>query len=378
RAVHEGQPLRTQEYSLPSPRGERFYEYRMVRSGPGEVLSIVRDVTDRTRSEQRLKESEARFRTLAENSPEMLGREPEDLLANEWLRFIHPADTSRVAARWVECVHEERVFQEEYRWVTPEGGVVFTLGLAGPIRQSGQVVGFVGTLVDVTELRRLEEEVIEIDRRERERIGQDLHDVLGQQLTGIGLLLESLKEQENYNESAAQGVMGRIQEAVRMASAHIRFLARGMLPLGTEDSRIEDALADLVENARALFPVECDLRVASGPIRRAAAVGGDLVENLYHIAQEAVTNGVRHGRATRILVTLEEQGDDIVMTVTDDGEGMVESTEESSGIGVKIMHNRIRLLGGSLTIGRVPETGGTFVEARVPTADTAGTESLSG
>jgi signal transduction histidine kinase len=208
---------------------------------------------------------------------------------------------------------------------------------------------------------RLEHEVLEISESERRRIGHDLHDGLGQRLTaasmGLNALVAALKA-ENAPALAERGE--DIGRQIREAIAETRSLSHGLAPVALVDDGLMNALVSLAEGTSRGGTVRCVFECPE-PICVAEA---EVADHLYRIAQEAVNNAVKHAAPSEIRIGLERQNGALVLEVDDDGEGLNESAPLATGIGLRVMRYRARLIGGDLEIGS-PPAGGTRVCCRV-------------
>ena len=207
---------------------------------------------------------------------------------------------------------------------------------------------------DVTQRVLLEQEVLKAVDNEQIRFGQDLHDDLCQQLAGIEFFCQRLA-----GEQASQTAKGRVLEIaalVRGAINHTRELARGLAPVSAEGKSLMFALRDLAHRTQTTF--RCDCRFQCDPpilLENQAASS-----HLYRIAQEAVSNAIRHGKARRIEIALTRQSEDIILQIADHGAGLPLKQKERPGIGLRIMNYRAGLIGASLVVRR-RRGGGTEV-----------------
>jgi two-component system sensor kinase FixL len=205
---------------------------------------------------------------------------------------------------------------------------------------------FAGTVRDISERRRLEHEILRISEQERRRVGQDLHDGLGQMLTGISLIGRNLaKRMEAENSDLAED-MHEITELVRDADRLTRSIARGLVQVELEGDGMSAALRSLCENAEKYFSIACTYQ-ESGNVKMTDT---SAASNLFRIAQEAVSNAVKHGRAENVTVSLRGTPEGLILCVEDDGIGFPEVLKADRGMGVDIMGYRARVINAILEI----------------------------
>lgn len=214
---------------------------------------------------------------------------------------------------------------------------------------------------EIAERERLEREILDVGERERRRVGRDLHDSLGQLLTGtalVGQVLEDKLASASAPEAHDAGkLVGLVEEAVELT----RRLARGLDPVEMDGGGLSQGLRELAQATHQLGTVRCEFR-PSGELSVRDSV---TATHLYRIAQEAVTNAIKHGRARCIKIGLEEEGENIRMTVCDDGAGLPEADRRGNGMGLRVMSHRAKVLGGTLDV-RSRNGGGTAVICEVP------------
>ncbi len=244
-------------------------------------------------------------------------------------------------------------------------GSTFPLDLAVSEVELGNRTIFTGVVRDISERRRLEKEILNVSEAERRRIGQDLHDGLGQMLTGIGLLSQDLTRHLKEEGHERADDVAEITEHIKEADQYARDLSHGLIPVDVQSNGLTEALRRLAQNAERLFTVDCEFR----------EVGTVLIHNnttathLYRIAQEAVSNAAQHGEADDIKIILASGEEQIRLQVRDDGTGFDEEKTDNTGMGVHIMNYRARIIGGTLEISS--DLGdGTVVTCTLPrTAD---------
>ena len=208
---------------------------------------------------------------------------------------------------------------------------------------------------------RLERVILETSEREQQRIGQDLHDGLGQQLTAASLAMNGLI---TTIESAAPALVPQAESLgrqLRESIAEVRGLSHGLAPVALEDEGLTHALHELAEATTRNTAVRCVFD-SPQPVRVPDAA---LAGHLYRIAQEAVNNALKHAAAREIRLALERRGDMLVLEVEDDGEGLPDTSAAGGGIGIRVMHHRAKLVGGRIEIGS-PPAGGTRVACYIP------------
>jgi signal transduction histidine kinase len=226
-------------------------------------------------------------------------------------------------------------------------GKTFPLELSvSEVRLGGNRRIFTGIVRDVSERRRLEQEILRIGDQERRRIGQDLHDGLGQMLTGIGLISQSLARRMD-NQGQAEGKdVGEITALIKEADQFARSLSRSLVPVDLEARGLVAALRRLAGNAERLFRIRCTFE------ERGDALIHDetTASHLYRIAQEAVSNAVKHGHATEVNIGLASEETLLRLWIRDDGSGFAEDWREHQGLGVRTMAYRARIIGATLDI----------------------------
>jgi two-component system, LuxR family, sensor kinase FixL len=240
-------------------------------------------------------------------------------------------------------------------------GTVFPMDLSvGEFKlASGRM--FAGILRDITERKRLEKEVLEISESEQQRIGQDLHDGICQQLVGIELICqtleEDLREEAPQRAEQAREIARHVREAIRQT----RGLSRGLSPVDIEAGGLNAALRELADSVQELFKVRCMVHCAES-----VDIGKNSVAtHLYRIAQEAINNAVRHGKAAEIVIFLESRDDQWELRIADNGCGIADGEQPSGGMGMRSMGYRAKMIGGSLEIHPAPKHG-TVVTCRFP------------
>lgn len=214
----------------------------------------------------------------------------------------------------------------------------------------------VAAVRDVTDRETIEKELVESSHRAQSRIGQDIHDGLGQHLTGITFLSRALE-----NKLAAKGLAeaadaAEISKLVIEALAQTRNLARGLCPVEIESAKLCQSLRELATAAEHMYHIACTVECDSN----LAVNNPNASTHLFRLAQEAINNAVKHGKAQRVSVLLGTLGDKAVLRVIDDGAGFPVNDTRRNGLGLRIMTYRAQKVGGILEI-QPGQHGGTVV-----------------
>jgi PAS domain S-box-containing protein len=230
------------------------------------------------------------------------------------------------------------------------------------------------TMRNITERKRLEEEILNISSRERQSIGRDLHDGLGQELTGVALMLRALstKMRGSAPESAAQ--VEEIAGVVRQSIETARGLARGLLPVNTDGGGLVSALKALADRCRDVYGFNATFEA---DVTAALALNETKANHVYRIAQEALSNAARHGNPRSVSITLEVTDAYFLLCIADDGTGLPPAAQSGPGMGLRIMKYRASMIHAKFEV--VPNLPcGTIVRVvgqRAATADSATTDS---
>jgi PAS domain S-box-containing protein len=224
---------------------------------------------------------------------------------------------------------------------------------------------------DVTERRRLEREVLEISGQERQRLGHDLHDGLGQYLAGVAVRARMLADDLARDCSTRLADARQLVQLINHSISQARDVARGLDPIEVEARGLLPALQKLALDSANHFGLECQFQCAqTDPV-----VSKFASLQLYRIAQEAITNAARHGHARHITIDLDVPLSGLRLSVRDDGAGF-DTNSEPLGMGLRIMRYRAHAIGGVLNV-RSRSNHGVQIECVVPARRPRGSECAS-
>lgn len=207
-------------------------------------------------------------------------------------------------------------------------------------------------MADVTETRRLQRELLAASEKERQRIGRDLHDELCPHLIGIEVLATVLVQRLETTVPEAVAQIHQIRELIQEAIEKTRGLSRGLCPQPPQEQPLTALLEELALETQQIFGCVCRYE----PPAEAFPLSTERAANCYYVAREALQNAVRHGRPSQIEMELNLQGDQLVLTVRDNGCGF-DIADDGKGLGLRSMAHRARLLDGELTVNSKPGEG---------------------
>ncbi len=296
---------------------------------------------------------------------EPAGRNVNQLIGERIQQLFHRSEEADHFRRMLgELPGNQKPAKFESVWTTPSGVELLVSWsitiLAGATE--GAIHHIIATGVDITESKRLERAVLDISAREQRRIGQDLHDGIGQHLTGIAFKCKNLQGRLISVSKVEEAEMASIVHMVNECIKQTRDLARGLLPVQSEPFGLMMALQEWALEIEGRFGIACRLS-NSDPV---PIHNEDVATHLYRIAQEAVTNAVKHGNATQIDIVLEIDDKGTVMQVRDNGGGLKQGPQ-SRGLGLQIMSYRASMIGATLQISPHRPCG-TVVDCKLPNA----------
>jgi PAS domain S-box-containing protein len=383
--VLSGEPV-TYEAQFEFADAPRTMQVRLVPDigATGQVegfFTLVNDVTELKQAESAVREREDRLRIIVETAPDAIitidsdgrivsfnqaaevtfGYSSSEAIGRE-LSLLMPSpyheDNDGYLARYLQTRGSGIFGQRREVPGRRKDGSIFPLELtASEIAGSGL---FVVITRDISAQRELEKEVINASTFEQERIGQEIHDGLGQRLTGLSMTVEGLRRTLAKQALPEAALAGEIIKQLQAATRETRAITHGLIPVPLTEQGLSDALGKLAEDIQTATGVSC--RFTSGASvevkDRATAV------QLYRVAQEAVNNAVRHAQARHITIRLERVNRRLELSISDDGKGFRPDNGTHEGFGLRIMRYRAAMIDCDLRVDSVPGKG-TVVRCRL-------------
>jgi two-component system, NarL family, sensor histidine kinase UhpB len=369
-------------------------------------LGIIRDISDRTRAERALRESEEQHRMLVETMNdglgvqdengiwtyannrfcEMLGYSREEMIGRPLTDFLSQTDLDTYRRQMAGRMKGERGFYE-MSWLRKDGQIIFTLVSSQPIfDEQGQFKGSFGIITGITERKRAEEalrqsetqlrhlstQLLTAQETERKRISRELHDELGQALSVMKLHINFIEKNLSEGQVGLKGECERAVVYIDQVIENVRRLSRDLSPIILEDFGLTAAIRWLVSN----FAKRYSIKVTFDMMDVDAMISRDAHTSVYRIVQEALTNIGKHSQARNVTLTVREDTGVVWFSIEDDGIGFdaiaaKANDLEEKGLGLATMRGRARMFGGTLQV-RAKEKKGTRISLSVPVMDRGG------
>lgn len=384
-------PIRTKNERL---RQVEWFDGHLT-STDGSLIGLLctgQDITARLAAKQNLKESEERLRSILQTAADaiitinergiidkvnaaterMFGYNRDELVGQNVKMLMPPpysAGHDTYLANYLRTGISRIIGTGREVMGLRKDGTVFPISLT--VSQVDHLGLFTGIIRDISERRKLQQHVLLAASEEQRRIGQDLHDGVGQELTGLGLMADTLVDlcHTNTTEFAAGSskvpqIAEKLATGIKRTLNQVRALSRGLVPVQIDPVGLSSALLELAADTSELYGISCHL---SHPMP-VVVESSEVASHLFRIAQEAITNAVRHGQATRVVITLVRNNQEITLKIKDNGCGIEpaicseigQSGTIGSGMGLRSMQYRAWLSGGELSVSAGSE-GGTTV-----------------
>ena len=354
------------------------------------VLAVSANITDLKRAEAILRESEERFRLVANTAPVMIwmtgvdrlctyvnrpwleftGRSFEEELGNGWAEGIHPEDMAQSLDVYTKAFDQLENFRMEYRVRRHDGQYRWVMDSGVPrFNADGSFAGYIGSAIDVTDRRLAEEtlsmvsrKLIEAHEDERAWIARELHDDIGQQLFALVLNLETLRKRGNTSANDLREGIGRAIQLATNIGKDMRSISHRLHSSKLELLGLASAASGYCSEISDQYDAEIILYSEGVPKDLPAEVS----LCIFRILQEALQNAIKHSQSRQFRVTLSCKSDEIVLNVRDSGIGFDPGEAiKGRGLGLTSMRERLKLIDGELSIESRPGAG-TIVRVRAP------------
>ena len=328
------------------------------------------DITERKRAEEEL----ARLAAIVEFSEDaIVGKDLEGTITS-WntgakriygysaeeavgrpISMLIPAESADEGNKILERIrHGENVEFDETMRVRKDGTQMYVALTVSPIQDAkGQLVGASAISRDITERKNLEREILEATGREQQRIGRELHDSVGQELTGVSYLAKSLSHKLSAKSLPETETAETIVSAVQQAIGEIRHAIKGLTPVEVDAGGLTVALEQLAVTTQSRCGIDCRFECD----RDVLIEDNNVATHLFRIAQEAINNAVKHAKAKHIVVNLGAENGCIKLEGRDDGVGIKTDLDRHLGMGMRIMKYRAGVIGAKLDVSPGEEKG---------------------
>jgi PAS domain S-box-containing protein len=365
----------------------------LLKDASGKIVgfsSIARDISERKRAEETLKESELRFRLLADTAPvliwmsgtdklctyfnkpwlEFTGRSIDAERGNGWTERVHVDDLRRCMDTYTQAFDRHEEFRMEYRLRRHDGEYRWLVDIGVPrFNQDHSFAGYIGSCIDVTEGKQAEQaltgmsrKLVEAHEQERTRIGRDLHDDIVQRLALLAVELDGVQKDVPVSANELAKRIDDLRNQATQITNDVQLLSHELHSSKLEYLGIVGAIKIFCREFGERQRLEIDFHSHDLP----ASLPTELSLSLFRVLQEALRNATKHSGVKNFEVRLWGSAGEIHLTVNDLGAGFeAEAAMKSTGLGLTSMRERLRLVGGELSINSQPKRG-TTIHARVP------------
>jgi PAS domain S-box-containing protein len=356
---------------------------------PAFMIGTMLDITEQRRSERVLRESEERFRAMADGAPVMMwmagidklctdfnrgwldftGRSLEQEIGNGWAEGVHPDDLQRCLSVYVDSFDKRVAFSMEYRLRRHDGQYHWISDAGSPrFLPDGTFAGYIGCCVDIHDRKAIELARLDLARRlmsaqeaERTRVARELHDGIGQEIALLGIQMQRAAASTSMEPGAIYPGMQKLCTNLTAIGLHVSRLSHQLHSSELEYLGLSVAITKLCREFSEQYPIKVTCSCANIP----ASLNNDVALAFLRIVQESLHNVARHSGAKEVQVEL-TAFEDLNLIVRDNGKGFdLQESKALPGLGLVSMRERVHLMGGEFSIESTPG-GGTLIRATVP------------
>ncbi|HUR44417.1 MAG TPA: PAS domain S-box protein [Candidatus Saccharimonadales bacterium] len=298
---------------------------------------------------------DGRYHKINPRYEQVLGYTNNDLRRSSVRNVTHAQDVAEGARLFAEIKAGQRdSYVREKRFICKDNRILWAQSRVWAVRdEAGELLFLLSIAQDISEKKEMANELLTVREQEQQRLGQDLHDGLCQYLTGIKYKARRLEKDLAAKGNGGIEQMKEITELLGKAIHTAYNMAKGLQGVELEADGLMHGLRILAEETSAMYGIRCTFR--SGkliPMHNAT-----IAAHIYRIAQESISNAVRHGRAEHIAVGLRTKRGGVELSVQDDGSGIPDEKARREGMGLRIMRYRARMMGAKLQVGRGVKAG---------------------
>lgn len=351
--------------------------------GGAAQLFLCHDITEYKAIEQALLESEERLQSVTSTAQhaiftinaegnisnwnrgaaEMFGYDEAEILGQSVSKIMPDQDhrNFQLRLRSASTKNKKGFLGSHEMYGLKKDGSEFQLDIAISTWESNKQVHYTSIVRDMTNKRMLEREIIEISEREQIRIGQNLHDGLGQLLTGIKFMLNLLEKNLSTKNLVEAETAAAIGEHINDAIVQTKTLARELYPVDLETNGIVSALGEFANSVEQTYGIGCTIISDEHVL----ILDHSVATHLYRITQEAVNNAIKHSHCAEIVITLKLKKEKLALTIVDDGIGIkIDPAQPITGVGMHTMKYRARMIGAQLSFNEA-RPHGTVVKCNI-------------